>query len=138
DRMEMILIRMRQYASEMLEAAHISFTIEMDEQCNSLSLPIEKRKDFYLIFKEAINNLAKYSQAGEAHIKINCSGNLLILAISDNGVGFSSLSVDEGNGATGNGLINMQARAKLLNGQVKITSKQGEGTHVDLRFPLSP
>ncbi len=135
DRMEMMLIRMRQYAGELLEAAHISFTIEMDEQCNNILLAIEKRKDFYLIFKEAINNLAKYSHASEANIKMNCVNRMLILIVTDNGIGFS---LENGSSRAGNGLKNMQARAELLKGKIKIISDPGKGTQIDLRIPLSP
>jgi len=133
DRMEMIIIRMRQYASEMLEAAHIPFSLEMDDECKQIILPIEKRKDFYLIFKEAINNLAKYSNADKAIIQLNYSTRMLTLIISDNGNGFDVTEKFQGNG-----LKNMKARAELLKGDISITAKQGEGTIVKLKISATP
>jgi two-component sensor histidine kinase len=103
DRMEMILIRMRQYASEILEAAKINFSLDMDAACQHVSLPIEKRKDFYLIFKEAINNMAKYSEAQNANILLNYAQRYLVLTISDDGIGF-----DPDKTYSGNGLKNMK------------------------------
>jgi len=104
DRMEMILIRMRQYASEILEAAQIGFSLDMDESCQQVSLPIEKRKDFYLIFKEAINNMAKYSNAKSAAIRMGYQHRILTLSIADDGIGFDADKIH-----SGNGLKNMKA-----------------------------
>jgi ligand-binding sensor domain-containing protein/two-component sensor histidine kinase len=133
DKMDMIIIRMRQYASEMLEAANISFVIETDDESKKLTIPIEKRKDFYLIFKEAINNLSKYSRAKQAAIKITSLDGFFILAIRDNGIGFNAQEK-----YTGNGLKNMKARAEQLGGKIEIDSNNGEGTIITLRIPLLP
>ena len=133
DRMDMIIIRIRQYASEMLEAANISFSIEMDEECKNLNLPVEKKKEFYLIFKEAINNLAKYSGAQKANIQLKYNNRILTLIISDNGKGF-----DTSEKFQGNGLKNMKARAGQLKGKFSIISLPHEGTIVTLNIPTTP
>jgi ligand-binding sensor domain-containing protein/signal transduction histidine kinase len=133
DRMEMILIRMRQYASEILEAAQIPFTLDMDESCRHLVLPIEKRKDFYLIFKEAINNLAKYSRATQADILVKYANRQLQLHIRDNGIGFDPEYLHHGNG-----IKNMKARSNQLGGQMHIHSTQGKGTQIELEIPVTP
>ncbi len=133
DRMEMIIIRMRQYASETLEAAHIPFTLDMDKDCRDIVLPIDKRKDFYLIFKEAINNLAKYSNAEKAIITMNIISHFLRLTIADNGRGF-----DTNEALHGNGLKNMKARAEMLKGDISIQSIPGNGTTVILNIPVTP
>jgi len=133
DKMEMIIIRMRQYASEMLEAAQIPFAIEMDDECKHIILPIEKRKDFYLIFKEAVNNLAKYSNADKVVIQLRYIGRMLTLIIADNGKGF-----DINDSYRGNGLKNMKARAEMLKGDISIQTTPGHGTTVTLRIPATP
>jgi len=133
DKMEMILSRMRQYASEILEAARIEFTIEMDTGCIDIKIPIEKRKHFYLIFKESVNNLAKYSGAQKASIRISCRNKIMQLIIMDNGKGF-----DQENPRQGNGLRNIKTRAEMLKGSIKISSSPEQGTLTDLKFPLFP
>ncbi len=133
DRMEMILIRMRQYASEILEAAHISFSIDMDEASQQVVLPVEKRKDFYLIFKEAINNLAKYSRAKHASIHIELKHRMLVLLVSDDGIGF-----DPAQPYSGNGLKNMKARAVQIHGDLSFESKPGDGVRISLKIPVTP
>ena len=133
DRMEMIMIRMRQYASEILEAAQISFNLTMDEECHNISLSIEDRKDFYLIFKEAINNVAKYSKARHAVINIHYKNRMLTLQVTDDGIGFDTEEKYQGNG-----LKNMKARATQLNGTISITSKREEGASLLLTIPVTP
>jgi len=133
DRMEMILIRMRQYVSEILEAANISFTLDMDESCEQVSLSIDKRKDFYLIFKEAINNMAKYSKAKHAGIRMSYLHRELTLSIADDGVGFSPDKIH-----SGNGLKNMKARAQQLKGELTIHAQPDAGTLIELKIPVTP
>ena len=133
DRMEMILIRMRQYASEILEAAQISFTLDMDDSCHHITIPIEKRKDFYLIFKEAINNMAKYSKAKNATIRMSCLHRILTLSITDDGIGFDPEKI-----YSGNGLKNMKARAQQLKGGLIIHAQSGAETQIELKIPVTP
>jgi ligand-binding sensor domain-containing protein/two-component sensor histidine kinase len=133
DRMEMIMTRMRQYASEILEAAGIAFTLDMDEACRNITLSMEMRKDVYLIFKEAVNNLAKYSGAQHAAIHVTLHQQMMRLEIIDDGCGF-----DTSQEYPGNGLNNMQARAQQLHGNVIVHSQPGSGTSVILDVPVVP
>jgi signal transduction histidine kinase len=133
DKMENIVSRMREYASVILDAADISFELETDESALHILLPMEKRKDFFLIFKEAINNLAKYSHATKAQIKLSEKNHCLVLYITDNGNGFNP-----GKAFSGNGLKNMKARAEQLHAKFEISSQQNSGTVISLSVPLVP
>ena len=89
-----------------------------------------EKKSLLLFLKEAVNNIAKYSQATEVSIRIELENEMITLQIDDNGVGFdTSLSTK------GNGLLNFQAHAKSVKGSVKIVSSPGQGTHIRLTFP---
>ena len=59
--MENTLSRMREFAGNLLEARGVSYTFKEDEQIKDINLELGRRHDFVMIFKEAINNLAKYS-----------------------------------------------------------------------------
>jgi signal transduction histidine kinase len=90
---------------------------------------MEQRRDVYLIFKEAINNLLKYSNCTKAVIEIDIKNRQFSLFISDNGVGF-----DPQQSTFRNGLKNMTSRATKLKGKLKIDSAVEEGTRILLTF----
>ncbi len=125
DNMENVLQRMKEFAVEILEAREIQVHFEADETVKRLKLPMEKRKDFYLLFKEAINNAAKYSGASHVWVMVRVVQNNLALEVRDNGCGF-----DPGTVKRGNGLWSMQARAERMGGKLQIISSLSEGTCV--------
>jgi len=92
---------------------------------------MERRKNFYLIFKEAINNACKYSNAENVKVSISETSGKLIMIIIDDGVGF-----DVHNAAFGNGLKNMQSRAKEIHALLNITSHTKNGTKIELQMQL--
>ena len=109
----------------------INVSIDFDKNLSHLSLPMEHRRDFYLVFKETINNLAKYADCKEAKISLTETDGTLVLIIKDNGIGFDPLSINDRNGQK-----TMRQRAERLNAELKIASALGEGTTVELRLPL--
>jgi two-component system sensor histidine kinase DegS len=92
-----------------------------------------------LIFKECVNNLAKYSGADEVLIEINIENHSLVVKISDNGRGFDASEALNGkpNGFGGNGLPNIKRRTAILGGSLTIDSQIGKGTTVVLNVPIS-
>jgi signal transduction histidine kinase len=91
---------------------------------------MDNRKNFYLIFKEAVNNVAKYAGCTDVWISMALKNKRVLLTIKDNGKGFDVAQVNRGNG-----LLNMKNRAGTLKGDFKITSTPGEGTLIELSFP---
>src|SRR5688572_30035817 len=73
DKLENMLVRMRGYSSHTLESKNIEALFHVDENVLSQSLDMQQRRDFFLIFKEAVNNAAKYSQATKVEIDISRS-----------------------------------------------------------------
>ncbi len=130
DKLENMLVRMREYASHTLEPKNIETIFITEEPVLSQSLNMQQRRDFFLIFKEAINNAAKYSQAGKVEITISKETDQLLLRISDNGIGFDSEKE-----TSSNGLKNMIARAEALKGFVQIQTEPGKGTTVVATVP---
>jgi signal transduction histidine kinase/ligand-binding sensor domain-containing protein len=99
---------------------------------HELKLPMEKRKNIFLIFKEAINNAAKYAACKNIFLNMEKNDKVLSLTIADDGKGF-----DVSKATSGNGLTNMQKRANELNAEIVIESKINEGTIVKLFVPLN-
>jgi signal transduction histidine kinase/ligand-binding sensor domain-containing protein len=131
DRFENIISRMQAFASEMLEAVNCKLEMHVDEKTNSLKLPMETRKNFYLVFKEAINNIAKYAQANNVQVNVYIRNATLYLSIKDDGKGFE-LKYN----STGNGLLNMERRAAELKGKFQIHTAPGKGTELEVWFPV--
>lgn len=132
DSIQKITARMREFASTILEPKEIEYTFVIDEKIRDLVINMQIRRDLFLIFKEAVNNLAKYSKASAASITLNCKNKKLFLRIRDNGTGFD-LEAEP----PGNGLINMTKRAQMLGGTLHIESAQGKGTSILLEIPIT-
>jgi ligand-binding sensor domain-containing protein/two-component sensor histidine kinase len=131
DNMQRIVARMREYATNMLEAKDIEYQFKAEESLNDIKIDPEKRRDLFLIFKEAVNNLAKYSQCTRAHIVIKLHRKNLVMLIEDDGKGFDTKIAD-----SGNGLTNMKKRAESLKGRLEIKSAPGKGTRVIMEVPV--
>ena len=132
DKLENMVIRMREYASHTLEPKNIEVIFLTEEQALSQSLDMQQRRDFFLIFKEAINNAAKYSQAARVEIELKKERNALYLRVSDNGTGFIINKE-----TSSNGLKNMKTRAQALQGSLEIKSGPGCGTTIVAIVPAT-
>jgi two-component system, NarL family, sensor histidine kinase UhpB len=131
DSLEQVISKMKEFAAEILDPLDIRYTFSGEENLQSIKLDVSTRKNLFLIFKEAINNAAKYSSANAITIQFKKSNNSIELIIHDNGKGF-----DTQHGSTGNGLRNMKERASNLRGKLKLTSS-GSGTEVNLSLPIT-
>lgn len=132
DTMTNILQRMKEFAVEVLEYQDITLHFEAEGATKALVLSMEHRKDFYLLFKEAVNNAAKYSGASDVWVNVHIRDNRLHLEVRDNGRGFDTLSVKPGNG-----LPNMRRRVERMGGVFLLESAPMAGTSikVDLDIP---
>ncbi|MES1214028.1 MAG: ATP-binding protein, partial [Bacteroidota bacterium] len=129
DAFENIISRMRNLAAEIFEAKNYALHLHFDEQLQQLTLNMEQRKNFYLIYKEAINNVAKYADCHNVWITLKKENNAILLIVKDDGIGFTM------NGQSkGNGLYNMQKRTEVLKGKLTIDSIIGKGTTIQLLF----
>jgi len=129
DSFEKIILRLRSLAYNLLRAKNIEFIFKADESLNKMQLSLEKRRNFYLIFKESLNNLIKYSQAKRVQISLIHHGSTITLLIRDDGMGFDATKK-----YNGNGLTNIRKRAKEMDAHLKIESGDGIGTSTQLIF----
>jgi len=129
DSFENIIKRMRTFAAEILSAKDIAFHFDFDKNVLQSKLKMDIRRNFYLIFKEAVNNIAKYSYAANAFVMIWNRESNLKMTIRDDGNGFDPDSV-----LRGNGLTNMQQRAEGIKARFNLESIPGKGTIVELEF----
>jgi len=91
-------------------------------------LPMNARKNIFLIFKEAIYNSIKYSACSLIEVKMEVFNRNFRMSVADNGKGFD-LNERAGKGF---GLKNMSSRAEEIKGKLEIIASAGNGTEVIL------
>ena len=137
DALEQTILRMEDYAVEILEENGIDLHVQIPDHLRTLALPMSVRRNLFLVFKEAIGNVLKHAGATTVDVTIAAGESPgrdrgLFLTIRDNGKGFRV-----GEERFGNGLQNMDTRAHALQGTVRVSSAPGEGTTVEIWFPLN-
>ncbi len=138
DSLSEMILKMKNFAFEILQAKGINIYFTLDKELPEVKFSMEERRNLLLIFKECINNAAKYSEAKMVKVTINiiaqkqkAKRNFLKLSIIDNGCGF-----DQNNHPKGNGLKNINKRAKEINAEVSLFTKNGNGTSWEFMVPI--
>lgn len=124
--------RIKNYCNEVLGSTNINYSIEIDNEIDTLLTDFTVRKNILLITKEAINNALKYSKASNIEVAMQLNKNRISLLISDNGIGFNPQELK------GNGLGNMKKRAIDIKASFDIISNENEGTSINVQFNLIP
>jgi len=122
--------RMRSFASEVFSSRNIEFRFQTLRLEQDLKLGPDLRRDVYLIFKEAVNNILRHAACARAEIELRLDGSYLTLRVRDDGRGFDPKLAPEGNG-----LESMKRRAKAAGGELETSSQPGQGTTITLRVP---
>ena len=130
DHLNDLVRKMRRVASEVLPARNIAFDFKAPSETYDLKLGAEIRRQVFLMFKEAINNLVRHSQCTQAEIELRIEGMWLLLKVVDNGAGFDPDGV-----SGGNGLVSLRRRATALGGETIVSSTKGQGTTVTIKVP---
>lgn len=120
-------------AEDFFSSSTIHCRLDVDENFSSAPLTAEVRHDLYLAVREALNNIAKHSQATEVWFRINWHNHAIRITIEDNGLGF--LLSDPSNG---DGLANIHHRLEKIGGHFECETHPGTGTVCRLWLPLEP
>lgn len=123
--------RIKNYGLELLQAKGIDGYYQINEGELDKKLDFEKKRSLLLIAKEAINNIAKYSEASMARVEFKLEGNQLLVSITDDGKGCDLTTPRQGNGVN-----NMKARVQELGGTWQVTSAPGKGFQILASIPL--
>ena len=131
DHVQDLLDRMKAYTLEALVPFDIVHRFETFDIDPLQKLTVDTRQNIYLIFKEAINNIIKHAQATTVDIKLEGKKNMMVMTITDNGKGFSPSMV-----AKGQGLGNMEKRARRIGGKLEILAGKENGSKIILQMPI--
>jgi signal transduction histidine kinase len=120
---------MRQHAEEVFLEKGVTVKFNAPEDGKDIKIPMDIRRELYLIYKEAVTNSAKHSDCKNIQIDFQVRQNQLFLSIKDDGKGFDSKE-----NFSGNGLQNLKIRAEKINAKVEVKSEIGNGTEVLISF----
>ena len=131
DTLEETVARMRLYAAELFDGADISYELQLDPGFETRKLIMEQRRDIYMIYKEALNNILKHARAKKVQIKIDVLNHQLVFHIKDDGIGF-----DPSRASHRHGLEGIKARVKRWAGKVRVDTAANKGTALYITLPL--
>jgi ligand-binding sensor domain-containing protein/two-component sensor histidine kinase len=132
DRLGDLLRRMRRFAGDLFTSAGVRLHFQtLGEEQQDPELGPDIRRQIFLIFKEALHNIARHSGCTEVKIEFCLEADWLSLTLTDNGKGFDPVQI-----LRGHGLASMEERAHQLAGSLEVDAAPGRGTAVRLRVPL--
>jgi signal transduction histidine kinase len=100
----------------------------------SLPLRPEIRDDVYRIGREALMNSFRHSGARNVDLRLEYGRTRLKLVVQDDGCGMAAQALDGGRGKHW-GIWGMRERAERMGAKLRILSRTGGGTEVELRVP---
>lgn len=124
--------RIKNFGAELLTVKNIQCTYEIDEEAFKLFKAFDDRKNILLLIKEAMNNMAKYSHATNALVRLRRETPWSVsLVIEDNGTGFDPEGLKKGNG-----LKHMESRVREMKGTLSFESASGKGLRISASIPV--
>ncbi len=116
------------------KASDISFQLT---DSHKSKLPELMETALYRIVQEAIHNAVKYANASKIGIILIEKEGKILLSVIDNGQGFEPIKTAKNiKKADTNGLKNIKTRTEILNGNIDIISKIGNGTKIIVEIPI--
>lgn len=125
DSLHDLIIRLKDSYDEILRSTGVSFKTSNLEKLSNVKLPMEYRQNLFLIFKEAINNSIKHSRCKSMTLEANVRGDAIEMSLADDGIGMNEINM-----MVGNGMKNIETRARSIGGRIKWKTSPGSGTTV--------
>jgi signal transduction histidine kinase len=111
--------------------ARAGIAVEVDVDAGLAASLSGRSADIVQLTREALSNVGRHARAETAKVSLSRQGADAVLTVDDNGVGFEA-----GGESVGNGLRNMRERAGSLQGSLEISSRNGQGTRLRVKFPI--
>ena len=113
----------------------LGITVDIEAVPPSRRWPGEMETTLFRIAQEAMNNVARHSQATHLAIQLAQNNGLITMTLTDNGSGWNQIKPLV-SARQGLGLAGMRERALLMGGQMQIDSTPGQGTIIRVSVPL--
>ena len=108
-------------------------TIEFEQDGVPGNLSPDLALNLFRVLQEALSNAIKHSGGRLYRVTLRATANVVALEVADDGCGFDLRSAQNGDGL---GLVSIQERLTLLNGEAIVESSPGRGTVVRAVAPL--
>jgi len=129
DRPEALLWKLKNAAAALLNGLDYTFDHPPDDELSMLAtLNVKTRRNLFLIYKEALHNIARHAQASSVRIALRRRDFGLLLTIEDDGTGFDPAA----SANRGHGLTSMHRRAEQIGADLSLNSRPGRGTTLRL------
>jgi signal transduction histidine kinase len=111
----------------------LSPTLDLDNNIKNSSKEIDLC--IYRILQEGLRNIGKHARATDIQVRLYQQNKTVYFFLKDNGIGFDPALAKE---RAGIGLASMAERARLINGDLSIESRPGEGTVLKFEISVTP
>jgi signal transduction histidine kinase/streptogramin lyase len=116
------------FGEELFDRTDVEFRTEgITEDLRRVELTMESRRHIGSIFKEAMNNALRHSGGTRVRLGVRLDAREFEIFLADDGRGYARTSV-----RAGNGLKNMELRARKIDGTIRIASRPGAGSTISL------
>jgi signal transduction histidine kinase len=123
-----LVAALRWYADEI--SRHSNLKIIVNGSGDDQSLPQEVRTVFFRIAQEAVTNTLRHAEASQVLLNFECNEHSCFLRVEDDGCGFQVEKTLKDTTKPHWGLLGMQERAALIQGNLVVESSPGFGTLV--------
>ncbi|WP_196889042.1 histidine kinase [Aureivirga sp. CE67] len=126
-----VFFYLKDFGENLFENSEIQFHSEIEET-NFTYDSVFFVKQIMFIFKEAMTNVLKHSNAKNIYFNVRNNKNSILIECKDDGNGFDKMNLKRQNG-----LINMKNRSQKLTANLKVNSILKKGTSIKLEIELN-
>ncbi len=129
-----LLAAVEWHVQEFEKRSGIKVNFVSSELASDTPLPPATATALFRILQESLTNIVRHANASDVNVSLFINSEIIILNISDNGVGFNPEKISKKKTL---GILGMQERTLALGGSYKINSTEGKGTAVEVVIPVS-
>jgi len=123
---------LRTLAASFSRRTGIQVAFQGDAPVTSLPKPVDLA--MFRIAQEALNNVAKHSNADHVEIAVKRTNGLATLSVRDNGVGFDPRRIGASDSGAGWGLLIMRERAEAVGADFSLRAEPDAGVQVLVEY----
>jgi PAS domain S-box-containing protein len=123
---------MKSFCRDFAEQQHVA--VDFDDATVSSRFPSSVSLSLFRVLQEAVRNGVKHGHAPRFEVCLSEADGFLCLLVKDQGEGFD---LGAAKASPGLGLISMEERLKLVDGELSIETQPGQGTSIRARVSLA-